>query len=268
MDFMDRKPDEEGTKPKDTEDGTEGKDAKDKDKKGSFWQKHKVELIAAAAGILVTVYLYIRSKNNAGAATANTASAIPDVGVGSADTGGGSGGGTVSGGTDTGLGRHHSTDSGTGTITPNTGPRGGDTPSFPRSHPLGSSPVVNNVVTPVASVGDSAIQAFHAVTQAGNPIAAAVSTGETDNPITAPPTQTNVVPVGGSAPGDIGQLAQSVGLIGAPNPGSLKGVPKASIWAFDPAQGKFASTANFSPAAGSTLYVEQSYVSAHNLKGF
>jgi uncharacterized protein HemX len=33
--------------------------------KGDFFQKHKVEIIAAALGIAVTVYLYIRSKDSA-----------------------------------------------------------------------------------------------------------------------------------------------------------------------------------------------------------
>lgn len=63
-----------------------------KEKKGSFWQKHKVELIAAAVGILVTIYLYMKSKG--AASTATTATAAPTDATTPTDTGGGSGGGS------------------------------------------------------------------------------------------------------------------------------------------------------------------------------
>jgi hypothetical protein len=71
--------------------------------------------------------------------------------------------------------------------------------------------------------------------------------------------------VGSSPPtgSTLTSLATSVGLVGAPNAASLVGVPKASIWAFNPITNKFASTANFNPAAGSELFVEQSYLNSH-----
>lgn len=67
-------------------------------KKGGFWKAHKVEIIAAAAGILVTIYLYSKSKSSS--TTASGAAAPTDASTPSATgSGGGSGGGTTSGGT-------------------------------------------------------------------------------------------------------------------------------------------------------------------------
>lgn len=63
-------------------------------KGGGFWKKHKVEVIAAAVGIVVTIYLYYRNKQNSAnaATTPNTASAVPVGGTGT-DSGSGGGGG-------------------------------------------------------------------------------------------------------------------------------------------------------------------------------
>jgi hypothetical protein len=65
-------------------------------KKGSFWQKHKVEIIAAIVGIAVTVYLYYRSKNSTASTTSATA-APTDLETPSGVGGGGSGGGGYNG---------------------------------------------------------------------------------------------------------------------------------------------------------------------------
>lgn len=81
--------------------GTAASATDDKKKGGGFWAKHKVELIAASAGILVTIYLYMRSKKAATTGATPGMTAVPP-GTGTADSGGGVGGGSSTGAGGTG----------------------------------------------------------------------------------------------------------------------------------------------------------------------
>jgi hypothetical protein len=228
------------------------------DKKGGLWKKHKVEIIAAAVGIAITIYLYYRSKQNA---ATTGAQASPTGAVTPSGTGSLSGGGTAGSGWTgwSGTGSDHTP--GSNPITAAIDTLTTDVEALTSA--LTTSPVVNPVTATPAAVPAAQTQAAQTsaanvaapvTTISGKPIAATVTTATPAKTIVAPSTQV------GSTGSDIGQLAHSVGLIPGSNPAAFQGVPKASQWAYNPSAGKFQSLANYSPAGGSTIYIEQTYL--------
>ena len=240
-----------------------------KDKKKGIWETIKAHPYMDAGGAAVVVILgyaihkYEKDKSASSTAATTAASGSSTAGnnwSGDSGEGGGYGGGFSGGGSSGGGG---SGGGGWTPPTPNT-PASSTTTNNYYTTPPTSNPLPPTPVTPTVTPSVTPAQ----TTAKGSPIAASVTKGQTANPITAPQRRANEPAPGGTVSADIGQLAAAIGLEAAPNPASLQGVPKSSIWAYDPATGSFKATSNFNPAAGSTLYAEKSYVTAKGLKGF